>query len=755
MAAQTDAPDDLIAELARLMADDARPDQGTRAETPRVEPVAQPTPAPAPAPAVRIPGGDAPTVAPVPRFDFSTSNGAAAAPKPAATPTPSIRIPGSDPVPPRPLEAAPEPFNFDFSAELAKKPAGPASPVSAAPSVAAAAPQPVAPQPVVAPTVSAPPKAAEPAPELDHDSLADLIAAELANDMGGNDQPLPEPPVAKREEDNFGVPPVFGLGSPTSEAKIVDVPQPDFKPEPLEVVVRDIPPVTSVEPPARTEPVFVEEPRVERTVEPRFEPVPEPQPDPVALVSEPEPEAEPEPAPYAAAPQRDPNDPLSEIERLVGPAVNMGREEPKGPSPALRSLATPTLPPQQPEVKPASLNEPKSVDEAILAAAAATGARVEWVDPNEDPQLDEDDAPVAMGRPRRQVRLSRAVAGPLVALGLLAVAGGGLYWVLGQGGAPSGPAPLIVADTSVTKEVPPPVESQAQQSVVFNEISGANDPADEQIVSRDQADEAAVSEASAAANAAASSPIANSGVIGGADGTSVDPNQAGLVNRKVRTVTVRPDGTIVSGDDSMAGASILPVDRPDVPDVPGADFSTPELIANAEANVSTPTTPAAEVSTTPSLPLVQPGSLAQVVDGAGAVLTGKTVAIPNQKPSDFAQAATSALASAALPPSTPAQATPAVQQQPAAAAAPAPSGGTAAAYVQLSSQRSEQAARESAQAIINRFGPVFGGANIEIVRADLGERGIYYRVLVPANSRQEASNMCSNIKAAGGDCVLL
>ena len=35
----------------------------------------------------------------------------------------------------------------------------------------------------------------------------------------------------------------------------------------------------------------------------------------------------------------------------------------------------------------------------------------------------------------------------------------------------------------------------------------------------------------------------------------------GLANRKVRTVTVRPDGTIVSSDDSVAGAAKLPVDR--------------------------------------------------------------------------------------------------------------------------------------------------------------------------------------------------
>jgi len=75
--------------------------------------------------------------------------------------------------------------------------------------------------------------------------------------------------------------------------------------------------------------------------------------------------------------------------------------------------------------------------------------------------------------------------------------------------------------------------------------------------------------------------------------------------------------------------------------------------------------------------------------------------------------------------------------------------------VQLASQRSEEAARQSAQAIATRYGVLFGGASLEIQRVDLGERGIYYRVLVPANSRESASNICTNVKAAGGDCILL
>src|SRR5690606_23291832 len=88
---------------------------------------------------------------------------------------------------------------------------------------------------------------------------------------------------------------------------------------------------------------------------------------------------------------------------------------------------------------------------------------------------------------------------------------------------------------------------------------------------------------------------------------------------------------------------------------------------------------------------------------------------------------------------------------PAAAPAPAPaaSAGEAPAYIQLSSQRTEEAARASAQEIVNRFGPLFGGGNLEVQRVDLGERGIFYRVRAPAASLSDANTVCNNIKAAG------
>ena len=37
---------------------------------------------------------------------------------------------------------------------------------------------------------------------------------------------------------------------------------------------------------------------------------------------------------------------------------------------------------------------------------------------------------------------------------------------------------------------------------------------------------------------------------------------------------MRPDGTIVSGDEAVAGNEVLPVDRPTVPELPGGALET-------------------------------------------------------------------------------------------------------------------------------------------------------------------------------------
>jgi SPOR domain len=90
---------------------------------------------------------------------------------------------------------------------------------------------------------------------------------------------------------------------------------------------------------------------------------------------------------------------------------------------------------------------------------------------------------------------------------------------------------------------------------------------------------------------------------------------------------------------------------------------------------------------------------------------------------------------------------------PATGASAPPSGGSYA--VQVSSQHSETEAQSSFQELRAKFPNLLGAREPIIRRADLGAKGIYYRALVgPFGSAEEAAAMCSNLKAAGGNCIV-
>jgi hypothetical protein len=786
MAGQSDAADDLIAELAKLMAQDAH---GDRPAAPA-----------APGLSIRIPGEAAQSAQDKPRLDFVRTFEQQDADQPVANPQPAV---ASTEAPPataaaKPADDQPDPFRFDFDFGAAKR--GPVEPV-VAPVVAKTEPAPVA-APAQAPLASA---ATAPVPDtapqpINHDSIAELIAAEfavnlestppaaptapepaavplaeaspvtsaeprqtpnagsgwaptaVATNLGGPQRPAHPPlravnlqPAPKSEHDRFKVPPVFGLAtSPAQSAETV---------------------VPAMERPT-AEPAFT--PSMSAEASSQAKPVEAP----VALrQTTPSPVVAAAPAPRAVDAAG--LDPIDEIESLIGRAMRVEFDQPAqasapveerpAPSPALRSLATPTVPAPDPRALSAA-------DEAVFAAAQATGAQVGWVEAPEVFDSEPATRERAERRGPRALGMTRAVAGPLVAVTLLLAAGFGLYWVLGLGGRENGPAPLLTADATPVKEVAPaaaPDAAAAQQSVVFNEIDGVVPGAEEQLVSRDQAD---VNEVTQVATA------------------TPELSEEGLANRKVRTVTVRPDGTIVSGDDSVAGSAILPVDRPNVPAVPGAETASPELLASADAvtPAAAPTAAVAEPAVA-AVPPVEPGSTVPVVDLTGNPVAGKTAVVPLIRPTGLASVAPAAAveteptsvnaiidaATAATPVAAdvaqPAVAEPvaaAAVEQPAAAPAEQPvaiPGATevaavsndAPAYVQLASQRSEAEARQTAQTMVTRFGPLFGGANMEVQRVDLGAKGIYYRVRVPANSMEQANNICTNVKAAGGDCFTM
>jgi SPOR domain len=93
--------------------------------------------------------------------------------------------------------------------------------------------------------------------------------------------------------------------------------------------------------------------------------------------------------------------------------------------------------------------------------------------------------------------------------------------------------------------------------------------------------------------------------------------------------------------------------------------------------------------------------------------------------------------------------------QTAPAPAPGAAGGTGGYLVQVSSQRNEADAQASYKALQGKFPAVLGSHAPVIKRADLGDKGVYYRAMVgPFGSPDEASQFCGSLKTAGGQCVV-
>lgn len=75
--------------------------------------------------------------------------------------------------------------------------------------------------------------------------------------------------------------------------------------------------------------------------------------------------------------------------------------------------------------------------------------------------------------------------------------------------------------------------------------------------------------------------------------------------------------------------------------------------------------------------------------------------------------------------------------------------------VQVTSQRSEAEAQTAFRELQGQFPNQLRGREPIIRRADLGEKGTYYRALVgPFASMEQAASMCSSLKAAGGNCLV-
>lgn len=74
--------------------------------------------------------------------------------------------------------------------------------------------------------------------------------------------------------------------------------------------------------------------------------------------------------------------------------------------------------------------------------------------------------------------------------------------------------------------------------------------------------------------------------------------------------------------------------------------------------------------------------------------------------------------------------------------------------IQIASLPSEGEAQTSYSRLSSKFAGIIGGRGVDIRKAEIKNKGTYYRVRIPAGSKQEAQALCSKYKAAGGSCLV-
>ena len=209
------------------------------------------------------------------------------------------------------------------------------------------------------------------------------------------------------------------------------------------------------------------------------------------------------------------------------------------------------------------------------------------------------------------------------------------------------------------------------------------------------------------------------------------------------------DGRARSDEARVIGASIAP-DKT-VPSPQGQDSRSDERPGGQSGEQSVN----GGVMTGAERPAdAQPAAVVQPVPPTGLLYGPAPAKVAELTP---APAPPGSPAGPALNPPADVKEAPPSETAPSAAApgATAPGGADGPHYVvQLSSQRSEAAAQATSRTLQTKHAAVFAGREPFIRRSDLGDRGVYYRVLTGPFPVGEAKELCGNLKKSGGDCVV-
>lgn len=324
----------------------------------------------------------------------------------------------------------------------------------------------------------------------------------------------------------------------------------------------------------------------------------------------------------------------------------------------------------------------------------------------------------------------------VVLLAVLALTAGGLgasFLVRGGSGGGSGSSapPTIMADTEPTKVQPPDTSNQStggDGNTALIEKSASDNVSNAKITDTQErpVDLGELPKAAPAAAASATTAQPDDGRVAVSTAPAGTNASAFPEPRKVKTIMIRPDGSVVGEDPAatVPAAGAVP-----------AFASNPAPAASQDEPVARPATPKATTRATST-----PKSASS--DGTAAPKPKVVHVAPKPKPAAPTPA-----------PLAEAEATPDETATTVAPSAPAAAASGAFA-VQLAAPPSEQEAKDASSRLQKRFASELDGLTPSIRKAEKGDKSVY-RVRVGNLSQDDAKALCAKLQSGGGSCFVV
>lgn len=323
--------------------------------------------------------------------------------------------------------------------------------------------------------------------------------------------------------------------------------------------------------------------------------------------------------------------------------------------------------------------------------------------------------------PRRPMGILAIAA--VFALAVIGTAGAFGYRALFGSSSPSGPPPVIKADATPSKIVPATNSKDPKSGkLIYDRV---NNGENEKLVSREEQPVGIKDKPVGAVL-----PQGQNGASGGStQQAALGSGVIGVAPKKIHTIAIHPNQSASSASGQPPAAAPAPMPAP------------------AHTQPATPAKPPPRAASNPAPRQVAhaapPARHAAPPRNAPLSLNPNATPAPAPAPARTAHSGRAAVAPTQIAPAR-------------ATAAPTHTASASGGYaVQVASRHNEADAKASLHSLQAKYPQQLGSHQPLIRRVDLGAKGIYYRAMVgPFSSAEEASRVCSSLKAAGGQCLV-